>query len=139
MGKNLTILVVEDKEENLNAAREFFKCKEINCFYATNFKQALRILNNNNINLAIIDECFPEDEGKFPSNVYGKNLELILEKKNILYCVVSGGGFVMLKCNGEMKCLDTSKEDIKVWETAYKTLVDYKKPFKRLLKSIFKF
>jgi len=61
----LKILIVEDKQENVDAARKFFDTKpEIEADYAQTYQGAINLLEQNLYAGAIVDINFPREPGK---------------------------------------------------------------------------
>jgi len=58
-----SILVVDDDENLLEMMSEYFSAVEYNCFTAANGEDALRLLNTNNIGIAVIDVRMPGMSG----------------------------------------------------------------------------
>ena len=56
----LEILIVEDNETNIAAAREYFsQRKDISVDFATNYLQALKLLEEKTYSAAMVDVHFP--------------------------------------------------------------------------------
>jgi DNA-binding NtrC family response regulator len=89
-GKQMTdmanILFIEDDEELLQQAKEYFELNDMTVFTAINGRDGLRILCENPIDVMITDIIMPEKEG----------LETIYESKRLLpdlpIIAISGGG-----------------------------------------------
>jgi hypothetical protein len=133
--KKLEILVVEDRAENRQAAKEFFdQLGKFSVDYATNLEEAKELLKKKDYILGIFDLDMPIKDG---GNVVEKaGLELggiAREKENMFYVYYSGGFFhgtprtrVYLSEEGVSKNQDFdtySKESSRGWEELYEKLV----------------
>ncbi|MEM4641301.1 MAG: response regulator [Candidatus Pacearchaeota archaeon] len=134
MTKKIEILVVEDRPENIAAAKEFFnKQKDVEVYYAKNAKEARKALENKNFDLALIDWRLPEGkvgfeileeakkraipaavftEGKYyHGTVHGKRSDLFLDEHAV-------------KDSSPVSYKFGPKNDPKSWEEAYKKLLE---------------
>ncbi|MBN2789008.1 MAG: response regulator [Candidatus Delongbacteria bacterium] len=60
---NLKILVVDDEENMLNMLKNFFLINDYACQTATNGIEALKVINNDHIDIVITDMKMPEMDG----------------------------------------------------------------------------
>lgn len=63
MNENIYILVVDDNQENLKVVGNFLKEKGYKIALATDGSSALKILENNKIDLILLDIMMPEMDG----------------------------------------------------------------------------
>jgi len=90
--ENLEILIVEDREENRNAAREAFaKIENVTLDFATNYEEAIEKMPQKPYAAAIIDLEFPRTEGATPEKLGDKLIEET--KKEYLPAVILTGGY----------------------------------------------
>ncbi len=65
MKKNLEMLIVDDREENRNAARAFFETQpDLQVEYASDYEQAMKMLNEKIYDCAILDVELPKKQGE---------------------------------------------------------------------------
>jgi CheY-like chemotaxis protein len=70
------VLVVEDREENRNAAAKFFASAGIECTFATDYTEALPLLRSGNFNRVVSDLLYPEKTG---SNSWEKGKQVLYQ------------------------------------------------------------
>ncbi|MFZ5940061.1 MAG: response regulator [Bacteroidota bacterium] len=58
-----TVLVVDDRRENLNIIGQYFKEKGLKLAFATNGPDALKILETTEVDLVLLDVMMPEMDG----------------------------------------------------------------------------
>jgi len=134
--KKLEILVVEDREENRQAAKEFFdQLGKFSVDYATNLEEAKELLKKKDYFLGIFDLDMPVKDGGNIVEKAGLELGLITrEKENMFYVYYSGGFFhgtprtrVYLSeesvSTGQQNFDTYSKESSRGWEELYEKLV----------------
>lgn len=78
------ILIVDDEENMLKMLKTFFEEKEYSCFTASNGKEALGIIENNEIDLVITDMKMPVMDGL-------ELLRIIKEKHDSISAVIMTG------------------------------------------------
>lgn len=82
--KEFRILIVDDEENMLKMLKTFFEEKEYKCFTASNGKEAVEIIESNQIDLVITDMKMPEMDGL-------ELLRIIKEKHNDISAVIMTG------------------------------------------------
>lgn len=132
------ILVVDDKEENLNAAKEYFSSLgKFEVDYATNLEYAKRKLQEGNYFLGIFDLDMPVKEEGDVKEKAGLELEKIAKEKGMFYVFYSGGFFhgtprtrvyldgTSSKEGARGQWTDTySKDSARGWQELYRKLVE---------------
>jgi len=63
INENVTILVVDDNQENLRVISNFLNEKKYRIALATSGKQALNVLESNTVDLILLDILMPETDG----------------------------------------------------------------------------
>lgn len=90
----IEVLIVEDREENRKAAKEYFDTRDdVNVDFATNYNEAIEKLEKNLYAAVILDIEFPKEEGYEPTKL---GLELgkeLFGKFKIPYLYLTGGYF----------------------------------------------
>lgn len=82
--KEFRILIVDDEENMLKMLKTFFEEKEYKCFTANSGKEAIEIIESNQIDLVITDMKMPEMDGL-------ELLRIIKEKHNDISAVIMTG------------------------------------------------
>jgi hypothetical protein len=138
MKEKLEILVVEDMEENIEAAKEFFdQLGKFSVDYATNLEEAKELLKKKDYILGIFDLDLPLIPGGKVVEKAGLELGRIAarKKENMFYVYYSGGfyhggprTYVFLSEESVLRSkpdFDTySKESSRGWEELYEKLVE---------------
>jgi hypothetical protein len=134
MKEKLEILVVEDMEENRQAAKEFFdQLGKFSVDYATNLEEAKELLKKKDYILGIFDLDMPVEDGGDIVEKAGLELGSIAREKNMFHVYYSGGFFhgtprtrvyLSEECVSKNQDFDTySKESSRGWEELYEKLV----------------
>jgi len=132
--KKLEVLVVEDRAENRQSAKEFFDhLGKFSVDYATNLEEAKKKLMSKDYILGIFDLDMPVKEGENVLEKAGLELGGIAREKNMFHVYYSGGYFhgtprtrVYLSEEGVSKNQDFdtySKESSRGWGELYEKLV----------------
>ena len=89
--KPLEILVVEDREENREAAREYFNTRDdVHVDFATSYDEGLRKLQEGLYGIGIFDLELPRTEGAEPEKL-GFELAREAEKYGMPWAVITAG------------------------------------------------
>jgi len=138
------ILVVDDKKENIMAAKQFFdSLGKFSVDYVTNLEDAKKKLESGNYVLGIFDLDLPVKEGGDVAERAGLELgKIAREKENMFYVYYSGGFFHrtprtkvftsekdVLENKADVLIEDTySKDSPQGWKELYEKLVNAGKP-----------
>jgi CheY-like chemotaxis protein len=129
--KKLEILVVEDRAENVAAARQYFSTRpELSFDVAGNYADALKMANKKVYAGAILDLNFPKQEGRQPENL-GLELGKALDKQGLAWVVLTAIDHCGVACSrilfDQEGCVlvgkAPAKTDPKAWALAYDNLL----------------
>jgi CheY-like chemotaxis protein len=89
--KKIQVLVVDDREENRNAAAEYFKTREdVNVDFAKTYEQAIKMLNEKVYYFGLFDLELPRKEGDAPEKL-GFYLADEADKTLIPWAILTAG------------------------------------------------
>ena len=142
MEKPLEILIVEDQEENREAAKEFFNGVDgVNADFAGNYEEALQKLEQKIYAAAILDIKFPRGENSEPEKLgpeLGRDLDTFEGKYRLPHVYLTGGYyhhgeqakiFIDLFCyEGETGSMTADKKKPEAWQDAYQKLTEIAPP-----------
>lgn len=89
-GKKLEILVVEDKEENIQAAKKYFTEIEAKADFAKSYDKAVEKLGSKVYACVVTDLYFPKSGDSEPEKL-GFELIKEIEKQMVPYVLITGG------------------------------------------------
>lgn len=133
--KPLRILIVDDREENLDAAKEYFDTVEnIAVDFASNYEEAMQKLNNEKYDLAMFDLQLPRTKNSGDTEKLGFKLAEEAERYTIPWAVITMGidhhqcrsAFVnyFYEPNREVhEITETPKTDPRAWERVFNSLL----------------
>jgi len=139
MDKTLEVLVVDDKEENIKAAGEYFSRRDdVKVDFAMNYNEALRKLEENVYAIAIFDLELPRNHGEKTEKL-GFELAREATKYAIPWAVITSGighhnkgiiAFVSYSWEGirdvneRLTEVGFPKTDPRSWQEVYETLIE---------------
>jgi len=133
--KPLRVLIVDDKEENLNAAKTYFDTvKNAIVDFASNYEEAMQKLNSENYDLAMFDLMLPRTKNSSHTERLGFKLAEEAERYIIPWAVVTMGmdhhqcisAFVnyFYEPNRDVhEITETPKTDPRAWERVFNSLL----------------
>jgi CheY-like chemotaxis protein len=91
MEEKLEVLIVEDSEENITAAKEYFsKMEDFVTVFSDNFEDAMKKLNEHVYAYAIFDMNFPRTKGGIPEKL-GNELAKEADSLALQYALMTAG------------------------------------------------